>query len=100
MDNYLIFDAHGQTSLRELIEDIKLGHEIEFRIEDHNYFHQPHYKGETYRDPNFAPRYTLYDEKLEKRIFEGTLDEELTFCFPEGYSFEKDFERFAIDFIL
>ncbi|MBQ9805085.1 MAG: hypothetical protein IJW49_01050 [Clostridia bacterium] len=97
MDNSLIFDAKKRTSLGKLVNSIKIGHEIEFRIGEHHYFHQPHYNGETYGVPNVAPRYILWDEDFKKRIFEGTLEEELTFLFQDQYSFQDDFEKFSID---
>jgi hypothetical protein len=76
-------------TLETLIEYIKQGREIEFRLGKRNYFHS--FDGE---------KYTLYDELSKEFVFEGDLKDELKFEFQENISFGKSINLFRFDYIL
>ena len=77
-----------------LLDALSDNREIEFQLDNHNYLAAPH------TDPPLPQRYGILDAAKRKWIFEGTIDELLTFRFPRGYTLNDDLERFTILFIL
>ena len=98
-------------NLRDLIELvylIRLGDEIEFYVENKQYFVQPNYefKKEHFKELQNNPKrfqYLLYEvdsDEHSTKIFSGPLDEILQYKFYKGYTLKDDFERFEIGYIL
>ncbi len=79
--------------LSELKRHLMMGREIEFSLDAHAYFMS--YLANI--DPN---KYYIWDEDKQSNIFEGTLDELLSFCFEDDISFIKDIDKFDFEYIL
>ena len=76
-------------TLEELAGYIREGREIEFRLGKHRYFHS--HDGE---------KYSVCDDATRNVIFEGSLEQELTFEFEKDISFAKAINCFCFDCIL
>ena len=97
-DNFCILD---------LIDNIKIGHEIEFCFDGDYFFIQPDYEynKSCFEGINQEVHYILYKcaslaDNQAQRIYAGTCDEILRFPIKKDLSIIHDFEKFTLLFVL
>ena len=90
-------------TVNELQEYIKMGREIEFNLEGHQYFIQPDYDDPHYGVGGFGASFALYDcadPKAIQLICVGTVWDILAYRFNETITLKDNFDKFFIEYIL
>ena len=82
-------------TLDELIAYINDGREIEFKLENEEFFVAPVYKGEV-----FTGKYSIYNNISDKYVVIGDIMQIISFEFEGSFSFKNDIEKFEFKFIL
>lgn len=81
-------------TLDEFINALKTNREIEFSLQDHQYFAAPQ------TDPPDAPIYGILDVVSRTWVYEGPIHSLLLYRFQEGKTLQEDFSTFSIEYIL
>ena len=93
----------NEIKLSDLYEALLLGREIEFKLNENDYFLQPYYDDPHINDLNYPLKYVIYDcadKKNVSKVFIGTIDNVLKYNFLSKFSLINNFEKFTIEYIL
>ena len=98
----IYFREVKHMSIEELIEIIEIGHEIEFRLFENQYFLQPCYSYNKNLSTDTDPWFVIYDCKDSKNVielFRGTCQDIINYNFTQGVCFKDHMDVFVFDAI-
>lgn len=94
-------------SIADLIEAMRIGHEIEFCFDGDYFFIQPdyeydksHFEGKKYEAHYILDKCKSFYDNQAQRIYSGTCDEILHFHIKDDLSIIHNFEKFTVLCIL